>query len=161
MQQFKTSLQYNHRQDKQKPSQVPHYMSCHIVLIPLGAFYFLFFLPSLFLLLFSPWPGSFPAHAARMPRGVAGRQLPLLHTPVPWDLPLQYSTSYASRLLEIVCPCILPPCIPGLSLLPHLTHPSCHHTLSSGVFFHAQLPQGHLLSCIFFLKMSYPKPCKP
>lgn len=135
-------------------------MSCHIVHIPLGAFPFLFFLLSLFLLLFTPRPWLFPSTCCQDAQGVAGRQFApahLLHeichrSTAPPTLPDSW---------KLRAPCILPPYIPGSSLLPHLTHPSCHNTLSSGISFHAQLPQGHLLSCIFFLKMHYPKPCKP
>lgn len=61
------------------PSQVAPPVSCHIVLIPLGAFPFLFFLLSLFLLLFTPWPWLFPSTCCQDAQGVAGRQFAPAH----------------------------------------------------------------------------------
>lgn len=164
MQQLKTSLQYNHRQDKQKfmvtfTGGAPYHVLSHCPHSSWG-----FLLPFL-----SPLPvfASLQTVALALSQPMlpgcqgGGRQAiapaHLLHeichcSTAPPTLPDSW---------KLCAPCILPPCIPGSSLLPHLTHPSCHNTLSSGVFFHAQLPQGHLLSCIFFLKMRYPKPCKP
>lgn len=92
----------------------------------------------------------------------SGRQAVCPCTPAPRDLPPQYSTSHAPRLLEIVCPlhtasshsCLVSVPSANTSLLPQ-------HT-----FFRRLLPcsattGGHLLSCIFFLKMHCPKPCRP
>lgn len=147
--------------NSQLPSQVgsPHFLShCPHSSWLFSSFHSL--LPLLFLPAFTPRPWLFPSTHCQAAQGVAGRRFApahLLqeichHSTAPPTLP----DSWKLRV-----PCVLPAYIPGLSLLPHLTHPSCHTTLSSGISFHAQLPQDHLLPRIFFLKGYYPKPCKP
>lgn len=159
-QQFKTSLQYNHRQDQQKLMVTftggfpPLLVTLSLLLL---AFFFFLSLPS-------PPPAFAPLHTLQhtlpsCPGGCRQEVSPAhllqeicYHRVAPPTLPASW---------KMHVPCILPPFIFILSLLPLLTHPSCHSTLSSGISFHAQLPQDHLLARIFFLKRHYPKPCNP